>query len=377
MTHPITNIKKRGRNFPMCKEGNAGGKKLLVVSDSHIFTTMILHLLMFMLFNISGAQDVHTVSRVSVQEGNSIIIPCWYKQIYVNNVKYLSLGLSLDDSEYVTKSNGEVKHNSISLSDDKTLNILIVEMRSVHKTQTGTHWCGIELHGHRIGAKFYLHVTTGISGLYVRNQMLSGFESGSVNISCHHHHHHPPDKRDEKWCKLGGDCINISVQSLNREAVTIRYSPGLMLVTINKLKTENTGWYWCSVKDLQIPVHITVYKRETIITTTKEMTSEPPRSPSTVQPSETFTTQTLNHSETPYSSWLIILWIILLLLVILSCAAGILFKRKRKPQRQNSLKNQSNTVSEETQFRSCEKQLAQAGPGEDELIYATVSFIQH
>nr|XP_055037845.1 polymeric immunoglobulin receptor-like [Misgurnus anguillicaudatus] len=275
----------------MCEEGNAGGKKLLVVSDTHIFTTMILHLLVFELFNISGAQDVRTVSRVSVQEGNSIIIPCWYKQMYVNNVKYLSRGLSLVDSEYVIKSNGGVKHNSISISDNKTLNILTVEMRSVQKTQTGTYWCGIELYRRRIGANFYLQVTTGIPGLYVENQMLSGFEAGSVNISCHYHE---PRRRDEKWCKLGGDCIDVSFVSFNSESVKVRYLSGLMIVTMNKLKTEDTGWYWCSVKELQIPVHITVYKRETIITTTKQMTSEPSRSPSTVQPSGTFTTQTLN-----------------------------------------------------------------------------------
>ncbi|KAI7792880.1 hypothetical protein IRJ41_019267 [Triplophysa rosa] len=298
--------------------------------QSHTFaaTTMNRHVLIFMLINISGAQDVRTVSQVSVQEGKSIIIPCWYNQIYVHDVKYLSVGQYLITSKYVG-SDGQMKHKAISVSDNKTLNILTVEMRSVQRGQTGKYWCGIKLPGPDVVEAFHLTVTTGISGLYVENQMLMGFEAGSVSIYCHHH---TPRKRDEMWCKLGGHCMTGTSGSLEGASVEVKHYSGLMIVTMSKLKKENTGWYWCSARNLQMPVHITVSaRRETISTATTEMTSKQPTSSSTVQFSGTFTSvpQNLSHSEEPAVSWLIILGILFVLIVICSCTAVILRKKSK------------------------------------------------
>lgn len=46
--------------------------------------------------------------------------------------------------------------------------------------------------------------------------------------------------------------------TLDGASVEITYSQAFMTVTMNKLKKENTGWYFCSSKDLQMPVYITV-----------------------------------------------------------------------------------------------------------------------
>ncbi|XP_056594687.1 uncharacterized protein LOC130413470 isoform X2 [Triplophysa dalaica] len=344
---------------------------------SHTFaaTTMNLHLLIFMLLNISGAQDVRTISQVSVQEGKSIIIPCWYNQIYVHHVKYVSVGQYFFSSKYVSLDD-QMKHKTISVSDNKTLNILTVEMRSLLKSQTGTYWCGIKLPGPDVSKGFHLTVTKGISGLYVENQMLMGIEAGSVSIYCHHH---APRKRDEMWCKLGGQCMNGTSGSLDGASVEVKHSSALMIVTMSKLKMENTGWYWCSARNLQMPVHITVFaKRETISTATTELTSKQPTASSTVQLSGTFTSvhlKNLSHIEEP-ALWLMILGIIFVLIVICSGSAVILRKKKQKPRNSTSRK-QPDTNSEETHFSSRETQptqTSQADPGDYELIYSTVSF---
>lgn len=105
--------------------------------------------------------------------------------------------------------------------------------------------------------------------------MLMGFEAGSVSVYCHHH---APRKRDEMWCKLGGHCVTGTSGAIDGASVEVKHHSGLMIVTMSKLKKENTGWYWCSARKLQIPVHITVSaRRETITTTTTtEMTSKQP-----------------------------------------------------------------------------------------------------
>ncbi len=99
----------------------------------------------------------------------------------------------------------------------------------------------------------------GIAGLYVQDQMLAGFEAGSVTISCHYH---LPRKTDIKWCKLAGKCVSEPRGLLDGASVEIMNKNGVVTVSMNRLKKENTGWYWCSVRDLHMPVHITVSTRE-------------------------------------------------------------------------------------------------------------------
>lgn len=89
--------------------------------------------------------------------------------------------------------------------------------------------------------------------------MLAGFEAGSVTISCHYH---SPRKTDIKWCKLAGKCVLEPGGYLDGASVGIRNRNGVVTVSMNLLKKENTGWYWCSTEDLQMPVHITVDQKK-------------------------------------------------------------------------------------------------------------------
>ncbi|KAK2869702.1 hypothetical protein Q8A67_024094 [Cirrhinus molitorella] len=252
---------------------------------------MILYVLICMLFNTLGAQDVRTVSQVSVQERKSIIIPCWYNQAYVNNVKYLSFGDYWTFSNYVEFSDGRRKHETISVSDNKTTNILTIEMRNIQQSQSGKYWCGIDGPKSHIGIEFNLKVTADIAGLYVQNQMLAGLEAGNVTIYCYYH---LPKKTGIQWCKLAGPCVLESGGLLDGALVNISNNNGVVSVNMSKLKKENTGWYWCSVTDLQMPVHITVSTREqTTITTsftrTPMTTFSQPTSSGTIKSTRSFT----------------------------------------------------------------------------------------
>lgn len=95
-----------------------------------------------------------------------------------------------------------------------------------------------------------------LSGLYVTNQNLTGFENDRVTVNCHHH-----VKHNVEWCKFGGHCMSRTSETKDGAFVEIRYSRAVMTVTMNKLKMENTGWYSCSSKDLQMPVFITVQQK--------------------------------------------------------------------------------------------------------------------
>lgn len=110
---------------------------------------------------------------------------------------------------------------------------------------------------------FYFCLFQGISSLYVDQQKLTAFEGGSVTAMCHHKY---PKKT--KWCRLGRDCVTDQSRLIRGTPVTINTSiPNIFNVTMSELRTESSGWYWCSNGDLQVPVHITVYQLTSTPTT--------------------------------------------------------------------------------------------------------------
>uniref|UniRef100_A0A673LML5 Ig-like domain-containing protein n=1 Tax=Sinocyclocheilus rhinocerous TaxID=307959 RepID=A0A673LML5_9TELE len=221
-----------------------------------------------------GAQDVQTVSQVSVQERRSIVIPCWYNRAYVNNVKYLSFGDHWTFSKYIEFSDGREKHETVSVSDNKSSSIVSIDMRNIQQTQSGTYNYKIFV---IFFSDFFPHLLVlsfsclGIAGLYVQDQMLAGFEGGSVTVACYYH---LPRKTGIKWCKLTGNCVLEPGGLLDGASVEIRNSNGVVSVSVSRPKKENTGWYWCSVRELQMPVHITVSTREETCASTPETTSK-------------------------------------------------------------------------------------------------------
>lgn len=49
--------------------------------------------------------------------------------------------------------------------------------------------------------------------------------------------------------------------SMGGTAVKINASvPNLFTVTMSDLRSESSGWYWCAIGDLQMPVHIIVHE---------------------------------------------------------------------------------------------------------------------
>lgn len=98
---------------------------------------------------------------MSVQERRSIIIPCRYNRAYVNNVKYLSFGDHWVTSKYIEFSDGREKHETVSVSDNTTTNIVTIDMRNIQQCQSGTYWCGIDGPKSHIKNEFNLKVTAG------------------------------------------------------------------------------------------------------------------------------------------------------------------------------------------------------------------------
>ncbi|KAK9953669.1 hypothetical protein ABG768_017646 [Culter alburnus] len=197
-------------------------------------------LVMFLIKHSSGTQDIHTVNKISVQQHQTIIIPCLYDQKYVSNVKYMSSGGVWFFSSSV------VRHDRMSVVDNKTEKFFTATLRNTKVSDTGTYWCGISIAGYDCGKKLYLEVIKGEPRLHVSSQYVSGYEGGNAVVVCH---------GASEWCQIGGSCVQ---RTSNKTVVHI--SGDALNVTLRELKREDSGWYYCSDGKSQMPVHITVRK---------------------------------------------------------------------------------------------------------------------
>ncbi|XP_047459536.1 polymeric immunoglobulin receptor-like [Mugil cephalus] len=211
------------------------------------------HLILAGLMGIYG--EVITVSKVSVEAGGSISIPCLYEQHYTNHVKYLCKGnfwLLCNEVIYTD----EIKPGRFSISDDVDKRIFTVTINDL-KITDNKFWCAVKIeNGVDVKKSFKLSVTTGMSGISINRQEITGFEGGSVTATCHYKNTEVP-----KWCRLGSICATAQAGSIDGTTVHINTSvPNVFDVMMSELSPESSGWYFCASGDFQMPVHVTVNK---------------------------------------------------------------------------------------------------------------------
>ncbi|XP_053088641.1 polymeric immunoglobulin receptor isoform X2 [Pangasianodon hypophthalmus] len=212
--------------------------------------TELFLLMLFITGKLSVTQAVFTVDNVPVQQGKSIVIPCLYNAEYINHPKYLCFGRTWAFCKDVMQT----KHRMLSISDDQTQQIFTVTMKNVTTSDAGQYWCSVKTPGLDVKTSFQLKVKKATPELYVDDQMVTGYEGGHVVISCHHQ-----TKKPIAWCKMTGTCVK-TTGTMSGALVQLSSMDGGFTVTMSKLTMNNTGWYWCSAGDEQIPVHITVQR---------------------------------------------------------------------------------------------------------------------
>uniref|UniRef100_A0A673CNB4 Immunoglobulin domain-containing protein n=1 Tax=Sphaeramia orbicularis TaxID=375764 RepID=A0A673CNB4_9TELE len=202
------------------------------------FTTVLSssHLWLF----LSASSSSSLVSQVShsyvtVEEGGSISIPCFYESEYTDHVKYLCKGHTWESCTYEVKTN-EKSSTKYSVSDNKNQR-MVTKKKKKKQFETSS----------------------------VNTHKVTGFIGDQITIDCHYR-----GSKQIKWCRTGGEgptsCIKDSGK-IDETKVTInRNTPGVITVTMSELRERSSGWYWCTDEDLQMPVHVTIKERPTTIT---------------------------------------------------------------------------------------------------------------
>ncbi|XP_016107030.1 uncharacterized protein [Sinocyclocheilus grahami] len=205
----------------------------------------------------------------------------------------------------------------MSVVDNRTENVFTATLREAEVSDSGTYWCSVTLPGYDAGTHLYLQVTEAEAGLRVSSQTVSGYEGGNVTIRCRGASH---------WCRIRGSCVGRDGGSLERTAVLCDDGDALR-VTLWQLQTEDSGWYYCSDGDSQMPVHVTVMKALDI-------------TQFTTNPSE---------STPPLSADRRLLWLLILgvMLPITVCGAVMLIKARNKRKQRAESSNLHNHMNKQ------------------------------
>ncbi|XP_039857052.1 uncharacterized protein LOC120714753 [Simochromis diagramma] len=238
------------------------------VFSFYSLTSMAAHLIVFLLlFSVlKGVHSITTVSKVSVEAGKSISIPCLYESQYIDHVKYLCEGHIWSSCSYAVKTNKPDPSGKYSISDDKKEQIFTVTIKNLTNQNTD-YWCVVEINnGPDCGQYFQLSVTSGTPSLYVDHQRITGYIGENITIRCH-----PSNSGEMKWCRLGRNCVTGSSGSIDGTTVTTHMrDPDVSTVTMTGLRSEDSGWYWCAEGDIQIPVYLNVTEKPIKIQENKE-----------------------------------------------------------------------------------------------------------
>nr|ACM09186.1 CMRF35-like molecule 1 precursor [Salmo salar] len=322
----------------------------------------VLHILFF-LTGLSGIHGVSTVSHVSVSEGGSITIPCLYHHGSEKHVKYWCSGYFFHFCSTLIRTDSQSASNWLSIADNVTTRVFTVTMKNLQLGVSGYFWGAVEKGD---TTHLYLSVSTGTAGLYVDQQHVTGVEGQSVTVNCNY-----SNSGGFCWCRLGGSCMERSVGNLDGASVEIKRilanGKKVMIVTMSQLKIKNTGWYWCAVGDLQIPVHITVSQ------------------PTTTQSNTTITNQnnggTDEKRQERIQSLLVVLVIPLSLLVVLIVGTLVTLKIFRKHKDKKAKDQPPNTPvqsADSEQNITCStvshtRRTAQPNAAKPDVVYSTVA----
>uniref|UniRef100_A0A673CD64 Immunoglobulin domain-containing protein n=1 Tax=Sphaeramia orbicularis TaxID=375764 RepID=A0A673CD64_9TELE len=219
---------------------------------------------------VAGIHSISTVSKVTVEEGGSITIPCFYELMYTDHVKYLCKGRRWRSCSYEIKTDwknstkysiSDNKNQRLySISDNKNQRMVTFIINDLKTKDTNYYWCNMEIkQGPDDGKYFHVRVTgKGKSFEFTTVQMGSNVEKRGgrivvyqITIDCHYR-----GSKQIKWCRTGvkgpTSCIKDSGKIDETMVTIMRNTPGVITVTMSELRERSSGWYWCTDEDLQI-----------------------------------------------------------------------------------------------------------------------------
>ncbi|KAL0201504.1 hypothetical protein M9458_004691, partial [Cirrhinus mrigala] len=99
-------------------------------------------------------------------------------------------------------------------------------------------------------------------GVSVVSSSVSGHEGGDISVQCFYSSRYK--NKTKQWCRYKDqNCYTVGRTDTSQNPSVQISDDGRRSFTVlmTGLRLTDSGWYWCSVGDLQIPVQLTVTKQ--------------------------------------------------------------------------------------------------------------------
>ncbi|KAM7378825.1 hypothetical protein PAMP_004421 [Pampus punctatissimus] len=170
---------------------------------------------------------------------------------------------------------GNPAEDKVRIHNDPVQLVFTVTMEDLKEEDSGWYMCGVEIGSlWNVDVVAYTNIKV-IHGLSVVNSRLSGEEGGSVTVECLYSKRYR--ESEKKWCRSGdwSSCLLLGSEG-RYEDTSVAISDdrtGTFAITFKKLQMRDAGWYWCSVGQQHMSVHVLVTPTAT---TTAVMSSATP-----------------------------------------------------------------------------------------------------
>ncbi|XP_051557685.1 CMRF35-like molecule 1 isoform X3 [Myxocyprinus asiaticus] len=317
--------KKREVNWLFqLKSTNAGREtnKMVTCRKSSIFYTLICFC------QILGTECDYTGSAnhsLSLKTEGSVTIPCHYEMKYTQRRKYWFS----DIDRSCTYTNTTMRNLSVIDYPDQSL--FTVTMRDLNGTHSGPYHCAVETDGQPaiFFLSYYLDIKP-VPDLSVVSSSITGQEGGNISVQCLYSSGNK--SKDKQWCRYKDQICYTSQNSSVQISDDGRES---FSVVMTGLTESDSGWYWCSVGDRQVPVKLTV----TAVTHSENATN-----------------------NTMLSMWLPASAAVLLLMALICVFIWRWRKRFNKEERKNQNRERNSAMTTETAFIP-----------KDSVVYSTIN----
>ncbi|KAL1247003.1 hypothetical protein QQF64_034489 [Cirrhinus molitorella] len=138
-------------------------------------------------------------------------------------------------------------------------------------SDSGYYWCAVEIGDYKTlddGYYLYLKVQSA-PGVSVVSSSVSGHEGGDISVQCLYSSEYQYEVR--QWCRIKDQsCYTVGrTGTPQNSSVQISEDDGRRSFTVlmTGLSLTDSGWYFCSVGELQSPVQLTITKPQRAPTT--------------------------------------------------------------------------------------------------------------
>ncbi|XP_039531988.1 polymeric immunoglobulin receptor-like isoform X2 [Pimephales promelas] len=204
----------------------------------------------------SGVAGVNALElNIAVKSGSSVILPCVYDKQYKENRKYLCKGQFWSACLILAYAGNKGKY---SITDYPDQSIFTVRWDNLQTSDSGYYWCAVETG--RSGISYYLYLTVLTApDVSVMSSSVSGHEGDDVSVRCFYSSEYK--NKLKQWCRYKDKgCYTVGRTDTSQSSSVQISDDGRSSFTVlmTGLRLSDSGWFLCSVGDLQVPVQLTV-----------------------------------------------------------------------------------------------------------------------